>query len=168
MKCQSCNENEATVHLTQVVGGNIRKMHYCEACARKEGVTLETPTSIADLLMSPAGILPSPRSSGTACPKCGMTRADFKKGARLGCAKCYDTFTDDLMVLIQSMQHATQHRGKRPTRVNRKAVLAEEMETLKEALKRAISAENFEEAARLRDRMRQKKDEMASAAREAG
>ena len=38
MKCQSCNENEATVHLTQVVGGNIRKMHYCEACARKEGV----------------------------------------------------------------------------------------------------------------------------------
>jgi protein arginine kinase activator len=114
MKCQSCNENEATVHLTQVVGGNIRKMHYCEACARKEGVALETPTSIADLLMSPAGILPSTRSSGAACPKCGMTRADFKKGGRLGCAKCYETFTDDVMVLVQSMQHATLHRGKRP------------------------------------------------------
>ena len=54
MKCQSCNENEATVHLTQVVGGNIRKMHYCEACARKEGVALEAPTSIATPRSPPA------------------------------------------------------------------------------------------------------------------
>lgn len=166
MKCQGCNENEATVHLTQVVGGNIRKMHYCEACARKEGVALEAPTSIADLLMSPAGILPAQRTSGAACPRCGMTRADLKKGGRLGCAKCYDTFSDDILALVQSMQHATQHRGKRPTRVNRKAMLAEEMETIKEALKRAIAAENFEEAARLRDQIRLKKEELATAGKE--
>ena len=161
MKCESCKKNEATIHLTQVVGGTIRKMHFCEGCARKEGVALEIPSSISDLLVHPASTLKAPEQKPVAtCPQCGMTHMEFKKRGRLGCAKCYDAFGDKLLALITSMHHAEQHHGKIPSQKRPVVDPREELKALKDALKKAIAVENFEDAAILRDKIRQRTEEI--------
>ena len=34
MLCQVCNKNEATVHYTKIINGEIEELHICEECAR--------------------------------------------------------------------------------------------------------------------------------------
>ncbi|NBV56167.1 MAG: excinuclease ABC subunit B, partial [Verrucomicrobia bacterium] len=38
IQCSLCEE-AATVHLSQVVHGKVKKVHLCEACAQKGGAT---------------------------------------------------------------------------------------------------------------------------------
>ena len=51
MKCEFCNEKNATIHLTQVVNGNMKKLNICQDCAEKNGIDLNSPISITDILM---------------------------------------------------------------------------------------------------------------------
>ena len=51
MQCELCKEREATVHLTQVMDGAIKKLHLCEDCAAKSGVDVNGPLSISDILL---------------------------------------------------------------------------------------------------------------------
>jgi protein-arginine kinase activator protein McsA len=50
MRCELCEKNEATVHLTQVWGDESQKMDLCEACAKANGVNDPTGFSLAALM----------------------------------------------------------------------------------------------------------------------
>jgi protein arginine kinase activator len=154
MQCESCQAKEATVHLTQVIEGEVKKLHLCEGCAKASGVTYKIPTSIHEILQGVGAAKLSLPEPTRACPACRMTRADFKKVGRLGCAECYEAFGDELLGVVRAMHHAEQHQGKFPRRMTEKAKLAEELERLRAELSRVIGAEQFEEAARLRDQIR--------------
>ena len=39
MNCDVCQENDATVYLTQIVKGKMQKVNLCEECAKQKGVT---------------------------------------------------------------------------------------------------------------------------------
>ena len=70
MQCESCHGKEATVHLTQVIDGEVKKVHLCEGCAKESGVTLKIPTSIHEILKgvsAPKLLMPEP---ARACPAC--------------------------------------------------------------------------------------------------
>src|SRR6266487_2057864 len=43
MTCQKCRD-EASVHLTESVNGQVREVHLCGSCARKAGLPLEGPS----------------------------------------------------------------------------------------------------------------------------
>lgn len=156
MQCERCQQNEASVHLTQVVDGQVAKMHLCEACAKEAGVDIKGTLSITDLLSGLHGLQQEPapapveETAGPECPSCGLTRTQFKKQGRLGCPGCYEAFTDDLRGMIRTMHHHERHVGKRPGG----AVPDAERAALRKALDAAIAQERFEEAARLRDRLR--------------
>ncbi len=155
MLCESCNEKEATVHLTQVLDGSVKKVHLCEDCAAKSGFDVHGPVSITDILMG-LGQTPSATESGAAdrsCPRCHLTRADFKKTGRLGCPTCYETFSAELMPMIKAMHRSEQHTGKVPSREGARVRMSAELAALQKALDQAIASESFEEAARLRDRI---------------
>jgi len=86
MLCESCNEQEATVHLTQVVDGSVKKVHLCEECSAKSGFDIQGPISISDILLGMGGSTEeTPDSSERSCTRCHLRRADFKKTGRLGC-----------------------------------------------------------------------------------
>ncbi len=51
MLCMICKQNEAKVHLTQIVGEKIQKVDLCEDCAKKKGVNDPAGFSLADLLL---------------------------------------------------------------------------------------------------------------------
>ena len=154
MLCESCNEKEATIHLTQVIDGDVKKVHLCEECAAKSGFDVNSPVSITDILLGMGSkTAPSPEEPDRSCPRCHMRRVDFKKTGRLGCPVCYDTFAGELVPLMKAMHRSEQHTGKIPMREGSKVILSAELKRLQESLARAIASENYEEAARLRDQI---------------
>ncbi len=82
MKCECCHEQEATIHLTQVIDGEVKKLNLCQECALKNGIDLNSPISITDVLLGLGAQQPAV-TAGTefdlSCSRCQMTRAEFKK-----------------------------------------------------------------------------------------
>ena len=156
MNCELCQQAEATIHLTQVVDGAVKKVHLCEACAAKSGFDIQGPMSVTDILLGLGG-QGEPKAATTSkrpersCPSCHLRRADFKKTGRLGCPDCYDAFKDELGPLLRAMHRGDRHRGKVPERERSRLQATEEVEALQEKLDAAIQEERYEDAARLRD-----------------
>lgn len=161
MRCDSCGEREAEVHVTQIVDDELTTRHLCEACAEAQGVSgVAEPSSgegpLADFLAemgkgSSTQVLPE---ASEACPYCGTSPDDFRRTGRLGCSQCYAHFEDQLRGLLRRIHGSTQHVGK--------LYLAQGVEeedpetrlkTLKRRLKRAVEVEDFETAAVLRDQI---------------
>ena len=154
-------DQEATVHLTKVVDGDVQKVHLCAACAEKTGIDLNQPESIPDLLEQFVGAGASPaRTAGANCPRCGMDHARFKKRGRLGCANCYEAFGGELATVIQSMHHSGQHLGKVPRTEGKRSVTTKKIALLSEQLSTAVINEEYEDAARLRDQIKQLKEDL--------
>jgi len=157
MLCERCQQREATIHLTQVVDGEVKKVHLCQKCAEEAGFDLQGSVSVSDILLG-MGVGKAQESTPekvTRCPRCGMGLSDFKQRERLGCPACYDAFADELMPLIKAMHRSERHVGKRPGEAGGLPMgVRRELEQLRGALESAVAEENYEEAARLRDRIR--------------
>ena len=167
MLCDNCGEREAAIHLTQIVDNTVTTMHLCEQCAAEKGV--ETGASVAkfplgDFLASlgKGGAAEGGAATDVACPACGGTLQDFRQTGRLGCARCYTTFEPHLRDLLRRLHGSSQHVGERyvgpavaaPPAAASEPVPGREVGELREQLRRAISEENFELAAELRDRLK--------------
>ena len=164
MICDVCKTNAATVFLTQIVDGQMKKINLCESCSKENGVTDPTGFALADLLLGLGAAQEIEKGSGQKCPACGFTQADFKKTGRLGCPQCYETFAEALGSLLKAMHKGVRHMGKIPSRQMRSLRLDQQLKSLQKDLQRAVKEENYEMAARLRDEI--KKLEMAAASPE--
>lgn len=158
MLCCICKEREATVHLTQIAGEKMQKVDLCEECAKTKGVNDPTGFSLADLLLGLGASQEIEQSAGGAevrCSRCGFTQADFKKAGRLGCPECYKTFSEALDGLLKTMHKGTRHTGKAPETLRLSRDLSDRLKSLQKKLAKAIQQEDFEEAAVLRDEIKQ-------------
>ena len=152
MKCHHCN-SQATVHLTQIINGQMHKMDLCEACAQEKGVTNPDNLSIGNLLDDNQPKIDASTASMT-CESCGTTHQEFKKGGRLGCEACYHVFRPVLEPLLDGMHAGIKHLGKVPSRSVKKKSAEENEGILQKELKKAVEEENYEKAAELRDRLK--------------
>jgi len=159
MLCDICNKNQATVHLTEIIDEQMNELHLCEDCARAKSSQMESQFGLSDLLAGMAEFeqpLQEKEVAALKCANCGLSYSDFKKIGRLGCGDCYLNFKKYLTPLLKKIHGSGQHLGKSPQKgsqvsVNKKADLQE----LRLQLQKAIEGEAFEEAARLRDQIRQ-------------
>jgi protein arginine kinase activator len=151
MKCALCNENDATVHIKEVVEGDLKELYVCESCAAKKGIGPGSPASLTDFLFGVGNREDARDAEERVCPDCGMSLEEFRKRSRFGCPKCYGAFEQDLEPLLSAMHKGTRHIGKMPVGEAAMAKIA----ALQEALESAVASQNFEEAARLRDRLRE-------------
>jgi len=161
MVCDICKQNVATVHLTQMVEGKTKKVDLCEACSKEKGVDDPTGFSLADLLLGLGAAQEMAQAAAGAdlkCPACGFTQVDFKKTGRLGCADCYKTFAEGLEGLLKSMHKGIKHVGKVPQQLQQHKDYVEKLSRLQKELEKAISDEDFEQAAVLRDEIKQTRD----------
>lgn len=167
MTCDVCNKKEATVHLTEIIDNKITKLHLCEECAKKKGAEMEEHFGLSDLLAGLADFeqkaMPK-KEVKKKCPKCGMVYDDFKKTGRLGCSECYTVFKENLVPLIKRIHGSAEHYGKTPPRIasvlkdkeqTKKRKKVDNVDELKSQLQRAVKMEEFEEAACLRDKIRE-------------
>ena len=160
MLCTICKEKPATVHLTQIVGDKMQKLDLCEDCAKTKGINDPTSFGLADLDLV-LGLGASQQIEQAAggvelkCPRCGFTQADFKKSGRLGCPECYQTFAEGLGGLLKTMHKGTRHTGKAPEALRATRENVRQLKTLQIKLAKAIKDENYEQAAQLRDEIKQ-------------
>lgn len=160
MLCDICKKNEATVHLTEIVNDKITKLHLCEGCARDKGAEMEEHFGLSDLLagLSDLGATIEPEvMEAVRCPSCGLTYNDFKKFGRFGCSECYEALKSQIAPLLKRIHGSERHVGKVPLMLG-KGVGVKDMRTLQELrakMEKAIQQEEFEEAARLRDKIRE-------------
>ena len=101
---------------------------------------------------------PSAKSGGFICSGCGMSLPEFQQGAMYGCAKCYDTFHTIVEPLLMHYHSESQHVGKTPARGGGEAKKRQDRRRLQKQLDAAIQKEDYEEAARLRDRIKELAD----------
>ena len=80
---------------------------------------------------------------------------EFRSDGRLGCPADYEVFRAGLLPILQRIHRATRHVGKVPRRLAPENRAAEVLK-LRQQLRRAVDAENYELAAQLRDLIRQK------------
>lgn len=96
------------------------------------------------------------------CPKCSITWDRLRQDGRAGCAHCYEVFADQLHEVMQRVQHAPQHHGKKPRAAEKRRNRLEHLrarrdhrlEMLNRRLDEAVRAEKYEEAAKLRDQIK--------------
>ncbi|MFA4933916.1 MAG: UvrB/UvrC motif-containing protein [Candidatus Omnitrophota bacterium] len=163
MLCDICGKNPATVHLTEIIDEQMNELHLCEDCARNKSAAMEQQFGLSDLLAGMADFgKPSAAEKEEAvnakCPACGLTYADFKKVGRLGCGECYNAFRGYLAPLLKRIHGSNQHIGKNPSKVKTSSRMYKKktnLEDLRNQLQQAIQKEAFEEAARLRDMIKE-------------
>lgn len=159
MLCESCEEREAEVHLTQIEQGELNTLHLCEACAEEQGVATSTGVGGAPLTdflaeMGKGGSSTMLPAVAEACSYCGTSPEDFRRTGRLGCAHCWPHFEKQLRALLRRIHGSTQHVGKlylgdAQELEDRRSHLTH----LRRQLQRAVDVEDFETAADLRDRI---------------
>lgn len=166
MVCQECEKRPATLHFTKIVNGEKTEFHFCEHCAREKGELIPGTAggfSIHNLL---SGLLDLDPNSGAAvlgkkpthalqCEQCGLTYTQFSKIGRFGCSHCYKQFADRLDPLFRRVHGTTEHAGKIPKRSGSRIQYRRELDQLKKELQQLIEQEEFEQAAELRDRIRE-------------
>jgi protein arginine kinase activator len=158
MKCQKCTK-AATLHITEVLSEDqYEELHLCEECAHKylyDTQQSKKPGGKA------AAVVPaleeSGQSSGTGreCPQCGLKFVDFRNSGRLGCPHDYQEFREELTQLLENIHGETKHCGKVPRRLPQNKQTASELAQLRKQLQQAVTREAYEDAARIRDRIRQ-------------
>lgn len=155
MKCQRC-DRRAVFHITEILGeGQFEELHLCEECGARylaepipgtQGPTATGSSAELELLQ---------QWEQLQCPECGLTLKDFRNTGRLGCPRDYDFFREQLQPLLQSIHGDLQHAGKAPARLGQKDTLRQELARLRRQMQELINAERYEEAAQLRDRIRE-------------
>ena len=179
MKCQKCGLAEASVHVVQINDDGRKSLWLCPACAGRlkgdfAGVDWEGP--------DPGGSDPFPGhgpdgeeqdleailghffapeigggqgSGDLVCPACGYRLSRLHEETRLGCATCYTTFRRRLRPVIQRFHRHLSHLGRMPAGVAASFSPSNALTRVRIELEHAIAAEDYEEAARLRDRIRE-------------
>lgn len=158
MLCDICNKNQATVHLTEIIDNQMTELHLCEECAVKKSAEMEQQFGLSDLLAGMAQfekVTEEKEAVAAKCKNCGLTYADFKKIGRLGCGECYSAFKKYLTPLLKRIHGSTLHFGKSPARLTKVASKKVDLSSLRVKLQQAIEAEAFEEAAKIRDQIKE-------------
>lgn len=158
MLCTNCENKEAVFHYKQIINGVRSEQHLCADCAKALGYVNQTESAFdfSDMLNNFISI-PSflkPSAAVHSCKNCGTTFEEFKESGLLGCEKCYDEFKNIIESTLSRIQPSTLHKGKLFGENGKKIQMKNELNELKEQLKRAIIDEKYEEAAVIRDKIK--------------
>jgi len=155
--CDVCKSAPATIQFVEQRGEEMRRISICQNCAAQQGIQQQGGSitfNLPSLLAAMASVTPnSERIQSLVCPSCGLTSEKFQEVGRLGCSKCFDIFGPLIEQVIKRTQSGTAHKGLAPSNLT-PMTKSSEIETLRQKLKEAIASERYEEAARVRDRIK--------------
>ena len=192
MLCEKCKIREANIQVVEVVNGVKTEHFLCAQCASEMDLTVSGPgingdmplaKLLSNLLSQTMKSEQKEQCANVVCPTCGTTYEQFVKDSKFGCADCYKVF--DLLIgdNIKQLQGSGEHHGKRPKYITGgipqqvKEDIEESMTEdipesrfidrlidLRRSLHKAIEEEEFEEAARLRDEIKEIEKQAADSA----
>jgi protein arginine kinase activator len=156
MLCQNCQQRAANVHFTQIKNNAKVDIYLCEQCAKEISQTeFVAPFGFNDLINGLFGTQLKQEALLTLkCNDCGMEYDEFLKSSKVGCTQCYKAFGPKLDPIIKRLHGNVEHHGKVPRRVSSNINVPKEIEKLKQMLNESIQKEEYEESAKIRDRIR--------------
>jgi protein arginine kinase activator len=158
--CEHCHTSPATVHITQISNNEATVSHLCETCAREKGIMVEVrqegllPEIGIDIQRQAQAAPGAAREDARECSHCHTKFAEFKATGKLGCPRCYEEFEKDIASMLVQVNGDHLHKGKRYSRRGASLMAGADLDKLRRELADAISREEFELAALLRDTMR--------------
>ncbi len=164
MMCQLCKFQPATIKISHVINDKTLVINLCKECAEEKSLNnplVTLPQMFGNFiaeLVGKEGLADTNVDSGLKCKSCDTTWEDFQETGLLGCDICYQTFADEMEIILRRIHGSTQHIGRRPKSL-RYVVDESELFQLNVRLRKAIVREKFEEAAKLRDMIRDAQDE---------
>lgn len=161
MLCNHCGKNPATTTVKQTINGQTHVMHLCHGCSER----LQLSSFFGNPFFSASDLFSGFFQQGAAknqedsrrCPKCGTSLREVLSTGHLGCAECIDAFQEELLPTIRKIHGNAVHTGKVPQTAPAQVKAKRQIELLEEQLKKAISEQEFETAAKLRDEINQLK-----------
>lgn len=178
MICENCKKREANVKYSENINGIKKEMNLCEECSKKIGITdnmdflmpsLDFSNFFGSFLedFSTSDFMPLLNEVRLIqCDSCGSTFDDIINTGIYGCANCYDVFGERMDPILKKLQGANRHNGRlgKISNNNVKFENKEEqknkkdtdnkLEKLQEDLKQAIKEERYEDAAKIRDEIK--------------
>lgn len=180
MKCQNCGENEANFRYTEIINGVKKEIALCDDCKQKlglQGLDFNIPINFSSFFgdflneyddSSLFPMLTKPKQ--LKCDNCGMTYDDFIKDGKFGCSNCYNVFDSKIEPILKRIHGESKYLGRKgkvpkiiekdvgnetnvvpPSDSNKNPDITE----LKRELKKLIKEERYEEAAVLRDKIKE-------------
>lgn len=150
--CQRCNNAPAVVHVTELKEGQKHEVHLCEECAEATDYAPKKSSKMFEFMLQHLERASSSTGSDRECPDCGMTFAEFKAKGRFGCPKDYEIFLPRLIPLLERIHDASSHGDMPPPAIS---ASGEQLVKLRVQLQDAVSSEEYERAANLRDQIRE-------------
>ncbi len=167
MLCDDCGK-PANIRYVEMVDGELRDLHLCDACANTRGMALSLSPLAGPLVNLLMGLLDEmgagqvPADAGPVCPECGLTHAEFRSSGKLGCPACYEAFAAELKPLLRRIHGSTVHAGTIPSKAPSDIESSRRVRVLQLEQQRAVRAEEYERAAELRDQIRRLESDMTS------
>ena len=156
MLCQKCKERVATVFYKQSFNGISEEIALCSHCAAKEQGAFGAGFSLFDGLFGGRAV----SRTAKRCTFCGSTWAQIAESGKPGCAKCYEHFAAELAPTIAAMHGAgATYQGRAPEKAEPETPApdptAEKLTALRAELAEAVTREDYERAAVLRDQIKE-------------
>lgn len=152
-----CTECKRPIHVvyTEIVGKTITHTSMCSECPELQRRLHGLSSSTTETL---------PEGTTLACGQCGTTLDSIRVGHPLGCANCYEVFGDiiisELISLEKIPQRVVSSRRTAPIHIGRPPGEIREINpslrllALNEALNEMLKREDYEQAALLRDQIK--------------
>ncbi len=156
MLCERCGNKTATTHIKSTINGVTEQHHLCSQCARE--YSAHNTMTLDNLIGSFFGETLKAQSladNRKRCPGCGVCFDDIASSGKVGCDKCYEVFLDQLLPSLQRMHGRSRHAGKSPIGETKAPTAEDKIGELNKQLKKAIDEQNFEQAAILRDQIKE-------------
>lgn len=164
MKCSNCKKKEATVFYREVINGKETSWALCPDCAaakdKEKGALLFSDMSdlfqggLLSGLFHAVHAAPSVKEEKK-CNLCGITFRQICEEGKAGCPACYSSFREEFAPTLSRLHGGATHRGRVPGALRAKKSKEDRIASLERDLKEAIAAEKFEDAAVLRDKLRE-------------
>jgi len=157
--CDVCGNDNAIMHIRQVMNGkNDISLNLCESCAVKNGFQLgqensiHIPALLEKLKSFKKGL--SQEDMNVVCHNCNTTLAEVKRHGTVGCSQCYEYFDEYLSTYFRNPCENRQKGGRARGPVREVISQAEYKKALEKKLEQAVSIEDYESAAVLRDKIK--------------
>lgn len=182
MKCDNCGKDNANVRYLRSINGIREEMNLCEECSKKLGITdmdFSMPIDFSNFLggfledFTNSDLLPMiGKREETKCKGCNSTFEEIMNNGKFGCPVCYETFESQIDEIMNKLHGKNRHVGrigkadkvkvdnefskiKNEKQEENKPTEKDKLAELKEKLKELVREEKYEEAAKVRDEIKE-------------
>lgn len=159
MLCDGCKKREASVMLHMITNGQVATRSLCLHCARKAHGEMSQAFSTMGMQMEGLqGMVEQPEEEKLRLPEmiCSTCRTAYESidhDTVFGCASCYQAFHGKVIDYLSGLRGQPAEQAPHQAEI-RVQIPLPTLEELRARLEDALSVEDYEQAAQLRDQMK--------------